>query len=230
MERIGSARVVLLGEATHGTSEFYRMRARITRELIVEKGFQICRHRGGLARRRTRGSLCAAFPISAVGMDGVRTISDLDVAQQRGARLCKLAAQAQRDRGAGTSASHFTASISTASTTSIRSVLELSGRGRSGVGQGRPRALRLPDAMAARPRHLWSCRLDRLVPTCEPEVARALTDLSRNAGPMPSMTASASSMPNRTPGWWRTRSAITGSCTTVRARRGTCATPTCSKL
>ncbi|PMZ83307.1 protein-L-isoaspartate O-methyltransferase, partial [Pseudomonas sp. FW306-2-11AD] len=33
MERIGSARVVLLGEATHGTSEFYRMRERITRDL-----------------------------------------------------------------------------------------------------------------------------------------------------------------------------------------------------
>lgn len=40
MERIGPARVVLLGEATHGTSEFYRMRARITRELIVKKGFR----------------------------------------------------------------------------------------------------------------------------------------------------------------------------------------------
>ena len=31
--------VVLLGEATHGTSEFYRMRARITRELIRRHGF-----------------------------------------------------------------------------------------------------------------------------------------------------------------------------------------------
>src|SRR5579863_6389063 len=40
LERIGSARIVLLGEATHGTSEFYRMRERITRELIVEKGFR----------------------------------------------------------------------------------------------------------------------------------------------------------------------------------------------
>ena len=39
MERIGSARIVLLGEATHGTSEFYQMRARITRDLIVKKGF-----------------------------------------------------------------------------------------------------------------------------------------------------------------------------------------------
>ncbi len=31
VERIGDARVVLLGEATHGTSEFYQMRARISR-------------------------------------------------------------------------------------------------------------------------------------------------------------------------------------------------------
>jgi protein-L-isoaspartate(D-aspartate) O-methyltransferase len=40
MDRIGSARVVLLGEATHGSSEFYRMRDRITRELILKKGFR----------------------------------------------------------------------------------------------------------------------------------------------------------------------------------------------
>lgn len=40
LERIGNARVVLLGEATHGTSEFYRMRARITRELILRRDFR----------------------------------------------------------------------------------------------------------------------------------------------------------------------------------------------
>jgi protein-L-isoaspartate(D-aspartate) O-methyltransferase len=39
LERIGGARLVLLGEATHGTSEFYRMRARITQELIERHGF-----------------------------------------------------------------------------------------------------------------------------------------------------------------------------------------------
>jgi len=39
LERIGDARIVLLGEATHGTSEFYRMRARITKELILRRGF-----------------------------------------------------------------------------------------------------------------------------------------------------------------------------------------------
>ena len=40
MKRIGDARVVLLGEATHGTAEFYDMRARITKELIQHKGFR----------------------------------------------------------------------------------------------------------------------------------------------------------------------------------------------
>src|SRR5450759_1575212 len=39
LKRIGDARVVLLGEATHGTSEFYLMRERISRELIEHKGF-----------------------------------------------------------------------------------------------------------------------------------------------------------------------------------------------
>jgi protein-L-isoaspartate(D-aspartate) O-methyltransferase len=40
LERIGNAKIVLLGEATHGTSEFYRMRERISQELITRKGFR----------------------------------------------------------------------------------------------------------------------------------------------------------------------------------------------
>ena len=39
LARIGDSRLVLLGEASHGTAEFYDMRARITRELIEKKGF-----------------------------------------------------------------------------------------------------------------------------------------------------------------------------------------------
>jgi erythromycin esterase len=35
----GSSRLVLLGEASHGTSEFYQWRSEITRRLITEKGF-----------------------------------------------------------------------------------------------------------------------------------------------------------------------------------------------
>lgn len=39
LNRIGSARVVLIGEASHGTSEFYSLRERISRALITQKGF-----------------------------------------------------------------------------------------------------------------------------------------------------------------------------------------------
>src|SRR5438093_9536873 len=39
LKLIGNARFVLIGEASHGTHEFYRERAEITRRLIVEKQF-----------------------------------------------------------------------------------------------------------------------------------------------------------------------------------------------
>ena len=40
-DRFGDARVVLLGEASHGTSEFYRARAQISKRLIAHHGFTI---------------------------------------------------------------------------------------------------------------------------------------------------------------------------------------------
>lgn len=39
MDLIGDARLVLIGEASHGTHEFYATRAMLTRRLIEEKGF-----------------------------------------------------------------------------------------------------------------------------------------------------------------------------------------------
>jgi erythromycin esterase-like protein len=39
LELVGGRRFVLIGEASHGTHEFYRERARITRRLIDECGF-----------------------------------------------------------------------------------------------------------------------------------------------------------------------------------------------
>lgn len=39
LDQIGGARLVLIGEATHGTHEFYRERAELTKRLITEYGF-----------------------------------------------------------------------------------------------------------------------------------------------------------------------------------------------
>jgi len=39
IELIGDSRLVLMGEATHGTQEFYRVRTELSRRLIAEHGF-----------------------------------------------------------------------------------------------------------------------------------------------------------------------------------------------
>ena len=39
LERIGDAAYVLIGEASHGTADFYRWRAELTRRLVAERGF-----------------------------------------------------------------------------------------------------------------------------------------------------------------------------------------------
>lgn len=75
LEHIGDARVVLLGAATHGTSEHHRLRARITRELMLRKGFELValeadwldadridRYVRGRARSRQAGRAFSKFP------------------------------------------------------------------------------------------------------------------------------------------------------------------------
>ena len=39
LDRVGDARYVLLGEASHGTAEYYTWRAELSKRLIEEKGF-----------------------------------------------------------------------------------------------------------------------------------------------------------------------------------------------
>lgn len=41
LDRIGDSRYVLLGEASHGTSEYYSWRAELTRRLVEERGFTV---------------------------------------------------------------------------------------------------------------------------------------------------------------------------------------------
>jgi hypothetical protein len=41
LERVGDVRIVRLGEATHGTSDFYALRANITKALVRTRGFTI---------------------------------------------------------------------------------------------------------------------------------------------------------------------------------------------
>jgi erythromycin esterase-like protein len=81
---IGDARFVLIGEASHGTQEFYRERAAITKRLIAERGFTAVASRAtgptrtrsiatraAPATRRTRTRRSAASDVSRPGCNTV---------------------------------------------------------------------------------------------------------------------------------------------------------------
>jgi erythromycin esterase-like protein len=64
---VGDRRLVLIGEASHGTHEFYRERARITRRLIDELGFTVVAVEGDWpdAYRVNRYVMGMAEPVKA---------------------------------------------------------------------------------------------------------------------------------------------------------------------
>ncbi|MFI2031286.1 erythromycin esterase family protein [Streptomyces buecherae] len=63
LDRVGDARYVLLGEASHGTAEYYRLRDVLTRRLIEEKGFSFVAVEGDWPD-------CQALHCSVVGAPG----------------------------------------------------------------------------------------------------------------------------------------------------------------
>ena len=93
-DRYADARVVLLGEASHGTSEFYRARAAISRRLIEQHGFTIVAVEADWPDAATIDRHVRQRPSSAMGeMRRLRALSDVDVAQPRCRRLRALAAR-----------------------------------------------------------------------------------------------------------------------------------------
>ncbi len=96
---IGDARIVLIGESSHGTHEFYEARAEITKWLIEKKGFnavaaeadwpdayRVNRYVRGLGDDGSAGRGTARIP----------AVPRLDVAQRRRSRLRRLAARHNR--------------------------------------------------------------------------------------------------------------------------------------
>lgn len=69
LDRIGDARVVMLGESSHGTQEFYDWRRRVTQRLIRERGFNFVAVEGdwpdaeGLNNYISRGQGDSAYEV-----------------------------------------------------------------------------------------------------------------------------------------------------------------------
>jgi len=99
MERIGDAHYVLLGEASHGTSDYYKWRAEISQRLIREKGFSFIAVEGDWPDCYPRQPLRQRFPRLRAGRPRsagrLQSLADLDVGQRGGRRAGRVAASAQ---------------------------------------------------------------------------------------------------------------------------------------
>ena len=232
LERIGDCPVVLLGEASHGTSEFYRMRARITRELIARQGLHRRGGRGRLARRRPHRPLRAAPPAVAAGAHRLQPVPHLDVAQPRGGGVRRVAAAtttaASRTRAGGSS---FYGLDLYSLYTSRRRGARLPRPRRSRGGRAWPaHRYGCLTPVGARPGRVRPRRRHRRFAGCEAGVVATLTDLL--AAP-PRLrrraTATRSSTPSRTRGGRQRRALLPGDVLRLGRAPGTCATSTCSR-
>ena len=119
LERVRDARVVMIGEATHGSYDYYRLREQLTRRLIAEQGFDFVAvegdwpdcdrvHRSVVGRARRGGR-------SADRAGTVRTVAHLDVGERRGGPVLPLAAGVEPGAAGGGNGPASTGSTSTAS-------------------------------------------------------------------------------------------------------------------
>jgi erythromycin esterase-like protein len=67
LDHIGDSRFVLLGEASHGTAEYYNWRARLSRRLIEEKGFSFIAVEGDWPDSYRVNRYVMGLPDSGVG-------------------------------------------------------------------------------------------------------------------------------------------------------------------
>ena len=150
-DRYADARVVLLGEATHGTSEFYRARAAITRRLVERHGFTIVALEADWPDAAQLDRWVRDRPSAAPAVDGPafarfptwmwRNAEMRDFVASLRARNTALPPE-RRAAVRGLDIYSLGASI--------ESVLQLPRRERPGGGEGRAAPLRLPHAMARR--------------------------------------------------------------------------------
>ena len=227
--------IVLLGEASHGTHEFYRERAE--HHAPPDRGARIQRRRrrGRLARRLPRQPLRARRERRPGRRGRARrlpALPALDVAQRRRARVRAVAARRtttparRRSRRPAS-----TGSISTASHARSRRSSPISTRSIPRRRRARARATPASTTSATTRRSTATTPRSASAEDCENEVVGQLVELQQRA-PRASPAATAarprtsSSSPSRTRAWPATPRRTTARCSAAASRRGTCATRT----
>ena len=149
-DRFADARVVLLGEASHGTSRILPRPRGDHPAADRAARLHHRRGRGRLARRGDASTATSATAGAAKARSRLRALPDLDVAQPRGRRLRRWLRGHNEGRRASAMAGLLRARPLQPERLDARGD-RLSRQGRSRRPPRRARALRLPDALAADP-------------------------------------------------------------------------------
>ncbi len=88
-ERYADRRIVLLGESSHGTREFYRARAAFTRRLVEKHGFTIVAVEADWPDAAVSRPLHPRSSVAGRSLHPVRAFSPLDVAQSCRSPSCR---------------------------------------------------------------------------------------------------------------------------------------------
>ncbi len=220
LARIGEAQYVLLGEASHGTHEFYRIRAEITKRLIVEQGFNAIAVEADWpdayrVNRFVRGVPGADDATEALAR--LRAVPPVDVAERGRARLRGLAAGPQRREARAGSRSGSTGSTSTACAPRWRRCSTTCGWWTRRAARRAAERYACFDHFGPDPQTYGYAAAAGLAPTCETEVIRQLVELRGVGGGVrearrPGRRRTRSSSPRRTRRWWPAPSATTARC------------------
>ena len=146
VDLIGDARFVLIGEASHGTHEFYRIRAQISKVLIAQRGFNAVAVEADWpdayrVNRFVRGASKDSDSVEA--LSGFQAFSAMDVAKCRCPRFRRLAARTQRRAGIRRSKMRILRARSLQPARFNRSGAGLPGQSRSRSGKTRATSLQL---------------------------------------------------------------------------------------
>ncbi len=99
IDRLSDSRLVLLGEASHGTHEYYTWRAALSRRLILDHGFDFIAVGRGLARFLSRQPFCQTSGRRSCkpgqSAEGIQSLAHLDVGQLGNGILGGMVARAQ---------------------------------------------------------------------------------------------------------------------------------------